>query len=146
MAANQAPPSLGFSRQEYWSGLPFPSLMHESEKWKWNRSVVSDTSWLHGLQRTRLLCPWDFPGKSTGVGCHCLLWFTYLHMLIMKDMFHIREKKDNVSKGTKRLHTIFKLEILIKTQVLKHINMKSWEVLVSFLLQQRNKLRINDLS
>ena len=25
-------PSLGFSRQEYWSGLPFPSLMHESEK------------------------------------------------------------------------------------------------------------------
>ena len=22
---------------------------------------------------TRLLCPWDFPGKSTGVGCHCLL-------------------------------------------------------------------------
>ena len=27
----------------------------------------------HGLQRTRLLRPWDFPGKSTGVGCHCLL-------------------------------------------------------------------------
>ena len=27
----------------------------------------------HGLQPTRLLCPWDFPGKSTGVGCHCLL-------------------------------------------------------------------------
>jgi len=26
------PPSLGFSRQEYWSGLPFPSPMHESEK------------------------------------------------------------------------------------------------------------------
>ena len=31
MAAHQAPPSLGFSRQEYWSGLPFPSPMHESE-------------------------------------------------------------------------------------------------------------------
>ena len=28
MAANQAPPSLGFSRQEYWSGLPFHSPMH----------------------------------------------------------------------------------------------------------------------
>ena len=27
----------------------------------------------HGLQPTRLLRPWDFPGKSTGVGCHCLL-------------------------------------------------------------------------
>ena len=33
-AAHQVPPSLGFSRQEHWSGLPFPSPMHESEKWK----------------------------------------------------------------------------------------------------------------
>ena len=32
MAAHQAPPSLGFSREEHWSGLPFPSSMHESEK------------------------------------------------------------------------------------------------------------------
>ena len=31
-AAHQAPPSLGFSRQEHWSGLPFPSPMYESEK------------------------------------------------------------------------------------------------------------------
>ena len=30
MAAHQAPPSLGFSRQEHWSGLPFPSPVHES--------------------------------------------------------------------------------------------------------------------
>ena len=44
MEALQAPPSLGFSRQEHWSGLPFPSPMHESEKWKGNRSVVSDSS------------------------------------------------------------------------------------------------------
>ena len=34
MATHQAPPSLslGFSRQEQWNGLPFPSPMHESEK------------------------------------------------------------------------------------------------------------------
>ena len=64
---------LGFSRQECWSGLPFPSPMHESEKWKWSHLVVADSSWPHGLQPTRLLCPWDFPGKSNGVGCHCLL-------------------------------------------------------------------------
>ena len=31
MAAHQAPPSWGFSRQEHWSGLPFPSPMHKSE-------------------------------------------------------------------------------------------------------------------
>ena len=73
-AAHQAPPSLGFSRQEHWSGLPFPSPMHESETWKWSHSVVSDPKRPHGLQPTRLFRPWDFPGKSTGVGCHCLLW------------------------------------------------------------------------
>ena len=61
-AAHQAPPSLGFSRQEHWSGLPFPSPMRESEKSKWSCSVVSDSSRPHGLQPTRLLCPWDFPG------------------------------------------------------------------------------------
>ena len=32
MAAHQASLFLGFSRQEHWSGLPFPSPMHESEK------------------------------------------------------------------------------------------------------------------
>ena len=42
-AVHQVPPSLGFSRQKYWSGLPFPSPMHESEKWKWSHSVMSDS-------------------------------------------------------------------------------------------------------
>ena len=72
-AAHQAPPSLGFSRQEDWSGLPFPSPMYVSEKW--SCSVMSDSLQPRGLYPTRLLCPWDFPGKSTGVGCHCLLIF-----------------------------------------------------------------------
>ena len=43
-AAHQAPLSLVFSRQEYWGGLPVPSPMHESEKWKLIRSVMSDSS------------------------------------------------------------------------------------------------------
>ena len=73
MVAHQAPQSLGFSRQEHWSGLPFPSPMHESEKWKWSCSVLSDSSRPHGLQPTRLLRPWEFPGKSARVGCHRLL-------------------------------------------------------------------------
>ena len=73
-AAHQAPPSLGFSRQGHWSGLPFPSPMHESEKWKWSRPVLSNPQRPHGLQPSRFLHPWDFPGKNTGVGCHCLLW------------------------------------------------------------------------
>ena len=53
--------------------VAFPSPMHESEKWKWSCSVVSDSWRPRGLQPTRLLRPWDFPGKRTGVGCHHLL-------------------------------------------------------------------------
>ena len=41
-------------------------------KWKWSRSVVSDSLPPHGLQPTMLLRPWDFPGKNTGVG-YCFL-------------------------------------------------------------------------
>ena len=37
------------------------------------RSVVSDSLQSHGLQPMRLLCPWNSPGKNTGVGCHALL-------------------------------------------------------------------------
>ena len=59
----QAPPSLGFSRQEQWSGLLFPSPMHESEKWKWGCSVVSYYLQPYGLQPTRLLRPWIFQAR-----------------------------------------------------------------------------------
>ena len=46
-AAHEAPPSLGFSRQEHWSGLPFPSPMHQ-----WKVKVKS-------LSLVRLLAtPW----------------------------------------------------------------------------------------
>ena len=36
-------------------------------------SVVSDSVWCHRRQPIRLLCPWDSPGKNTGVGCQFLL-------------------------------------------------------------------------
>ena len=71
-AAHQASPSLGFSRQEHWSGLPFPAPVRESEV----AQLCPTLSDPMDLQPTRLLHPWDFPGKSTGVGCHCLLQVT----------------------------------------------------------------------
>ena len=64
MAAHQALPSLGFSRQEYWSGLPFPSPMHESEKWKVAQSCLTlrdpmdcslPGSSAHGIFQARVL-------------------------------------------------------------------------------------------
>ena len=64
-----------------WVAISFSSAW--KEKWKWSRSVVSDSSRPHGLQPTRLLRPWDFPDKSTGVGCHCLKkTMQYVHLLI----------------------------------------------------------------
>ena len=48
--SHQALPSLGFSKQEHWSGLPFPSPMHESEKWKWSHIWLSVTPWIAAHQ------------------------------------------------------------------------------------------------
>ena len=44
--------------------LPFKSV---------SRSVVPNSLWPHGLQPTRLVCPWHFPSTDTGVDCHFLL-------------------------------------------------------------------------
>ena len=70
--AYQLPPPMGFSRQEYWSGLPFPSPKNVSAAAA--KSLQScPTLRPHRRQPTRLPCPWDSPGKNTGVGCHFLL-------------------------------------------------------------------------
>ena len=41
-------------------------------------SVISHSLWPQGLQPARLLCPWNFSGKNTGVGCHFLLQGIFL--------------------------------------------------------------------
>ena len=43
-----------------------------------NRSIMSSSLWPYGLLPSRLLCPWDFSGKNTGVGCHFLLQGIFL--------------------------------------------------------------------
>ena len=63
-AAYQTPPSMGFSRQEYWSGVPLPSLVY---------IYIYDPMDCSPGYRDRPLCSWDFPGENTGVGCHFLL-------------------------------------------------------------------------
>ena len=66
--SHQALPSLGFSRQEHWNGLPFPSPMDESEKWKvkvksLSRLWLLATPWTAAYQAPLSM---DFAGKSTG--------------------------------------------------------------------------------
>ena len=47
--------------------------------------------WPHGLQPARLLCPWDFPGKNTGVGCHFLLQGIFLTQGSNLSLLHYRQ-------------------------------------------------------
>ena len=74
-------------------------------KWKWSRSVVSNSLQPHGLQPTRLLHPGDFPDKSTRVGCHCLLG---------------RVKEENEKAG-------LKLNIK-KTKIMASSPITSWQI------------------
>ena len=60
-------------------------------KGKWSHSVVSDSSRPHGLYPTRLLCPWNFPGKSTGVGCHFLLQGIFPTQGLNPGLLHCRQ-------------------------------------------------------
>ena len=71
MAAHQAPRSLGFSRQEHWSGLPFPSPMRESEV-ALSCPTLSDPmdssqpgSSVHGIFQARVL---EWGSDSLGPG------------------------------------------------------------------------------
>ena len=75
-AAHQAPLSLGFSRQGHWSGLPFPSPMHQSEKWKWSRygllviSVNSFTLLVYRLYPHFIIVPLALSGAECHSGSH----------------------------------------------------------------------------
>ena len=51
-------------------------------------SVLSSFLQPHGLQPTRLLCPWDFSGKNTGVGCNALLQGIYLAQVWNPHLLH----------------------------------------------------------
>ena len=62
-------PGILQARTLEWVAISFSKVRSESEVAQ-SCPTLSDP---HGLQPTRLLHPWDFPGKSTGVGCHCLL-------------------------------------------------------------------------
>ena len=53
--------------------LPQPGIERGSPVFQADSSVVSDSVRPHRRQPTRLPRPWDFPGRSTGVGCHFLL-------------------------------------------------------------------------
>ena len=56
-----------------------------------SRSVVSDSLRPYGLYPPRLLCPWDSPGKNTGVGCHPLLQGIFQTQESSRGLLHCRQ-------------------------------------------------------
>ena len=92
--------------------------------------VMPDSLQPHGLQPIRLLWPWDFPGKDTGVVCHFLLWGIFPTHWLNLGLLHCRQILYQVSyqgsqhsikyvKGIRAKHT---LRCLYNTEI--H---KSWK-------------------
>jgi len=62
------------------------------DMWKWKyQSVMSESLQPYGLQPARLLCPWNFPGKNTGVSCHFLLQGIFLTQGLNLGLLHCRQ-------------------------------------------------------
>ena len=91
-AAHQAPPSLGFSRQEHWSGLPF---LLQCMKVKSESEVAQSCPTLHNLMDCSLsgfLGPWNSPGKNTGVGSLPLLQGIFPTQESNPGLLHCRQR------------------------------------------------------
>ena len=71
--AYQAPPSMGFSRQEYWSGLPFPSPGNTQEH-------ILFYLFIYVVPYT-----WGFPGSSDGKKNLPAMWETWVQSLGQED-------------------------------------------------------------
>ena len=71
--------------------------------------VVSNSLLPHGLLPTRLLCPWNSPGKNTGVGCHALPQGIFLTQGSNPGLLHCRQILYRLShQGSPCLRHIFK--------------------------------------
>ena len=66
-------------------------------------SVISDSLWPHVLQTTRFLCPWNSPGKNTGVGCHSFLQGIFQTQGLNLGLLHCRRILYHLSHGNQRV-------------------------------------------
>ena len=88
---------------------------------------MSDSLQPYGLQPTRVLCPWDFPGKNTGVGCHFLLQGIFPTQVLNLGLRHCRQISYRLS------HLAFHVDFLIKA-ILTSLKWYCFVVLICFSL------------
>ena len=102
--AYQAPLSMGFSRQEYWSGLPFPSpgslsnqesnpcLLHwQVDSLPLSHLESENHCMSNSLQPHGLYSPWNSPGQNTGVGSLSLFQQIFLTQELNWGLLHCRQ-------------------------------------------------------
>ena len=120
MAAHQALPSLGFSRQEYWSGLPFPSPIfrwhyaysrkwRRASWWKWKKRVKPSLKL--NIQKTKITasCPktsWQIEGGKV----EAVTDFIFLGSKITADDDCSHEIKRHLFLGRKAIINLYKKE------------------------------------
>ena len=107
-----------------WKDIPKISVSH---------SVVSDSLRPHGLQPTRLLCPWNSSGKNTGVGSHSLLQGIFPTQGLSPDFPHCRQILYQLSYKEITINIISEIKsrlvIWARPNVLKYKNCFSLDLL-----------------
>ena len=68
-----------------------PELVEKCRVQSVSGSAMSDSLWLHGLGPARLLCPFNFPGKNSGVGSHSLLQGIFLTQGLNSDPLQCKQ-------------------------------------------------------
>ena len=85
---------------------------YQSESESVSHPVMSNSLQPHGLQPTRLLCPWNSPGKNTGMGCHSLHQGILLTQGSNLGLLHCRQIVYPLShQGSPTYHGIFFINI-----------------------------------
>ena len=99
-----------------------------------SRSVMPDSLGPYGLQPTRLLYPWDFPGKDTGVGCHFFLQGIFPIQGSNPGLPHCRQTLYSLShQGSHWIDNIY--NFIVSTKHYKNAVHVIWEGCMDFKVQ-----------
>ena len=81
--------------------------------------VLSNSLWPEGLQLPRQLCPWDSPGKNSGIGCHALLQGIFSTQELNPGLPHCRQilYQLNYQGSSTVLHAVTLLENMVTEDV-----------------------------